>query len=800
MSLVKNAAPGVIHLGTDDKSKRLVTPERDPIPQHCPKVFIMGRKGSTEAMLLGGAKLIPSYGEESFDQDNDYFNHQTRFLQAIAGQGNTCVVQRIVPEDAGVRSNIVLYMDVLDTMVPNYVRNSLGDYVIDPNTNAYKVDENKPEILGKKIKYITEYRTGSVEQDLGMYISKQGTMSKQADNDDVKLVFNADETANLSNGMVITGKTSNAVGNIKSVTLDNGKTSIILGGVTGTFEVAEEVNNGSADIATVVESIDTELKDKVYSTMFPILEFKAKNQGEYYNNIGFTIEALYGENSNEAIIEEVKTIPYKLGLYSRSNPGATPEVLRSLYAEPSVEMVLKAKAKNPLTESRNDIEAVFESQWFNETDSLKTLRYNDYEGMHFYRGNYEKILKEVIATEKEYISDAPQTWEDGKDEATRMWFDYTTSDEEDILEEAYLLELFNCKSSKNKNYFTVMIEKEAGELTGVQKEVSISKHAPVFLNGGSDGTMSNENYETVVSKLLAQYADNDSEVMDTAINVESTIYDSGFTLDTKKDLLNFIALRKDTNVILSTHDASLGEKDLPLSQVRAIAVALKARAKLAPESEYFGTPVMRALVVGGTGLLRDGSSLDRIPLTYEIAIKSAKMFGAGNYEWKAEEAFDHGANAVLTELVDVSPAFVPNGIKATLWNDGLVWAQPKDRVDYFFPAIQTIYDNDTSVLNAYPNMVVVCTVTKIADDAWREFSGTTFLTDGEFIEAVESYMNNRLNGIFAGLVKVVPEVVIDSIDEQRGYTWHLVNKIYANNMKTKMIYATEAYRASDLAS
>ena len=45
---------------------------------------------------------------------------------------------------------------------------------------------------------------------------------------------------------------------------------------------------------------------------------------------------------------------------------------------------------------------------------------------------------------------------------------------------------------------------------------------------------------------------------------------------------------------------------------------------------------------------------------------------------------------------------------------------------------------------------------------------------------------------------VIPDVYIDEYDALRGYSWHLTNKMYANNSKTVMTYTTEVYRASDL--
>lgn len=711
-----NASPEAILLGADDQSIRQILPEPEPIPQHLPKVFIYSPKGTTKSTLTGAAKLIPLYGAATFDKNKAYYKHTTRFLETIAGTGNTCMVQRLVPTDAGVRSNVAIYIDVLETEVPNYVRNSMGELVVDPDTNDYKVDPDMPTIIGTKIKYISEYNSDT-EPSLGLLSSKQGTM------------------------------------------------------VDG---------------------------DGNHSTMYPLFELRASEKGKYYDNIGISFTSLFKADVDSKVVSSTKSMTFGLSLVTRPDEKSSPVILRTLAGEPTMVFSFKEKVINPNTDSRFDLEYVFNNNWFNETDPLKTLRYNDYQGMYFYRSNYENVLDKVMGNEKEYVSSTATTWDDGEFSSTLSWFDYTTADEVGIEEDKYVLNLFACKSSKNIPYFTVMYSDDASVTTGNQKEINLSTNTPVFLQGGSDGTLSNEMFETLVVAEMQKYLDPDSEVHDLAINVDSIMYDSGFSLNTKKELCNYIGLRKDTAIVLSTHDDALGERDLPLSDARAIGVALRTRLKLMPESEYFGTGVARGCIVVGTTVLRDGSTANRIPLTYEIAYKSARMMGAGTGKWKAVELFDRAPNNIITTGVDVHPAFIPAGIKPTLWADGLIWAQPYDRVQYHFPALQTVYDNDTSVLNNYFTVMALCTLSKIGAEAWRQFTGTTGLTDGEFTAAVDAYVNNRLKDIFAGMFVVVPETVITEADKVRGYSWKLVVKLYANNMRTKCVYSSQVYRMSDL--
>lgn len=714
MAKIKNAAPQVINQGANDLSKRSLKPERDPIPQHLPLFYIPAQKGTTARTLISTAKLPLLYGTETFNLNGKFANHQTKLLTKIAGTGNSVMVKRIVAADAGPRSSAIVYVDVIETNVPNYLRDSMGNIVYDVN-NTPKVDLVTPTIVGHKIKFIKEFH-GTNNIELGLLTPKPGTMT---------------DGANVS-------------------------------------------------------------------TMYPILEIVAAEQGEAYNNNGIVLSSIYKADVDNDIVQGTKSLVYKLSLVNREDKDATPTVFRSLYGEQFVNVSLKDRVLNPSTNARLDMKYIFNTMFFNEKDSLKDLKYNEYTGMHLYNTNIELVNNKIITKEALVLKDEDVEWNDGLTANAMDWFDFTTNDATIMKDtESYLLNLFTLRSSKNVPYLSAVISTETPTLVAGQKEIAINSSSQIWLDGGSDGTVDEASYEAVVRTDLAKYLDNDSELMDTAINVESIMYDTGFTLPTKEAMFNIIALRKDTVVVLSTRIDNLGDKVKPLSDQRAIGVQLRERANLAPESEYHGTGVARALIVLGSGILRDGSG-KRMPLTYELGYKAAKMMGAGDGNWDMTQMFDIDPNNRLTELTDIEPAFVPNGIKATLWNDGLVWPQPADREEFAFLQLQTVYSDDTSVLNNFFNVMALATISKVGESAWRKFSGSTSLSEGEFIDAVRAYVNSQLKDRFGGIVVVIPDVYIDEYDAIRGYSWHLTNKMYAYNSKTVMTYTTEVYRASDL--
>lgn len=902
MASIKNASPQFISYGADDRSSVAITPEAVPVPKHLPLFYIFAKKGNDKRNLVGSSAMQTLYGSESFDINQKWFNFTTRFVNAVQAQGNVCMIQRVIPKDAGIKANAVIYADILETKIPNYKRNSDGSFVINPDTQGYVKDETNPTIDGFKIKYIQETKTQ--DSEAGLLKSKTGTMKhvevtkqsipdaaditakgfkikyKVGDTIDIPVTTKAadkieiqsnntavvDLVASQENGTkswkaikagtaILTISTTGEnkipvsvkisisvqegdVGDVSNLTItdfkslltkeDNSMTLSFTGDDTGSVSIAitdttvakltdktiTGLKNGvttvtitniptngteaNTNIFTLQVKIDDlpDLETVTYSTMYPLFELAAKYQGEDYNNKGFAITSP-SIDVDSKIITATKSLPFKLSLYTRDNSNTSPSVVRSLYGETAVQFSFKQKAMNPNTEARMDFEEVFSNNWFNETNTLLTLRYNDFDYFYFYRDNYETITKKILEVEKNYVSEEDKEWADKNYNSTLSWYDYTTDKQEELLDENYNINIFSCKSTKGVNYFSAVYADNASNFTGSQREVLLNGDTPIFMSGGNDGTFSQEEYERLVIEKLKEYSDADSEVQDLAINVESTFYDTGFSLATKKEIANFISLRKDTNVALSTHDASLGNKVLPLSDIRAIATALRTRFQLAPESEYFGTSVARAIVLGGTGVLRDGSTDERIPLTYELAIKAAKMMGSSQGKWDAQQMFDCYPNSNLAYLEDYQPAFIPAGVKPTLWSEGLVWAQPYDRANYQIPALQTIYDDDTSVLNNYFVMMALGECTKSGDRVFRKHVGTANMTNDEFINAVEATAADDISGVFNNVVSVTVNCIIDSEDEKRGYSWHMVYKLYGNNLKTVGIMSTEVYRSTN---
>lgn len=717
MPTIVNAAPQFIPLGTDDKSIKLITPQPIPVPQHLPKFYlwaekgpVLGRDGLPVRSLVDGGSLIAMYGDATVDPTSPYYTHATKFATTILGQGNTIMVQKIIPEDNDSIANVTIYLDVLKDKVKNYKRHADGSIAYDDNGNPIE-DDNSP-IDGYRVKLFA--------------------VVDPTEKPDAQLGYKTVQTGHMEDS--------------------NGKKS----------------------------------------TMYPITEFKAKYQGNFYNNIGFAIELADKDDVTIDLLSKIKALPFKFSMYERKN--GIPVVKKDLYGGTSEEFTFRKGVNNPTTNMSMELNSVIQN-WFNTTNIDLPLVYPDVELPYVYYNNIDLLAGQLLETEKPYINKDINTV-DGITVNTNQWFDFLENAEDS--DQKYLLNMFTAFSSKRVKYFSVVYDTSAVTTSANESEIYFSHNMPFFMKGGKDGTLSDENFEKLIQNEMDKYLDKNSEVMDLAVNVESIFYDSGYSIDTKKKLVNFITVRKDTFLVLSTREDKLGDKFNDLITERAIAVNLKARLQLAPESTFFGTPVARAIVVAGNGIDPNDTSGRRWPLTLHVAIKAARMMGAGDGKWKKEYIFDRGETNIIDTLIDIQPAFVPQGVKPALWSAGLIWPERYDLERYYIPAMQTVYENDTSVLNSFFTAMAITYITKVAAESHRKFTGVSSWTPDQLIAEVESFMNSKLKDAFAGIVTVIPKAMITNFDKQAGYSWTTKVKIGANNMKTVNTFYIEAYRLEDL--
>jgi hypothetical protein len=698
MSTIVNGAPMTVLNGIQDKSTRVLPIEPEVLPTHLPKVYIFAQKGPTKPQLVVGNGRDRMYGSDSFDLRSKFANHQTVLSNLVNAEGNAQMIERLVPADAGPKSNFLLSLDLLPADIPQYARDSAGLIQLD-------------SITGLPVPVAPAATTPG-------FIAK----------------------------WVVTSVTSKGPNDADS----------------DLFGVA---SSGSGDQTLGGQQ----------STRYPILEFWANSEGSFFNNTGLRFWAP-NENStggvNTTVMSSRGVYPFRMSAISRASSSSTAKITATLAGEPFFDFCLKPGVINPATDAQFYLGDVYLGK-FESKDVRFPPQFGDLNGFKIYQENIDTVLGLLYNAEANFFGTTGS--------------DFTVGQSADVGK--YLYNLFTFASSSNAPYYSIKLN------TADANAVRLSEGTNIFAKGGSDGTLTSESFNQMVASSVAEYANPNSELMNSAVYVESIIYDTGFDLDTKKALCNFISIRKDTAVVLGTYEVD--GQSMSASEDHSVAVALRTKLQMFPESDYFGTPVVRGIIIGRNGVLRNSQFTKRLPLTLELAVKSAKMMGAGNGRWKQEYVFDKAPTNQINMFDDVSVTYTPAQQRNKDWDVGLNYAMNFSRSALYFPALKTAYNDDTSVLNSYFTMMACVELNKVGERVHRMFTGSTTLTDAQLIERVNQAVENMTVGRFADLFKIVPAAYMSDADVARGYSWTLPIRIYANNMKTVMTLSIESYRMSD---
>ena len=507
------------------------------------------------------------------------------------------------------------------------------------------------------------------------------------------------------------------------------------------------------------------------SQRYPIFELEHSFIGENGNLAGIRMWPQNIDNSVSLptkMIAAEKAYPFNLAVIRKSTNTGTAKPVATIFTEQQVMVTFKPDTIDPLTLKRLYFGERIIDDYQSLTDTKYARKFGEFGRVKVYQDNIDLLLKQFQAAEAPFLTSDS---------------DFTAD-----VDDAYMFNFITGADTNNSPYHSYIFTDGAGS-------IRFSTSTNVYAGGGSDGTMTHEMHAKLVSDYMERYRDPNDELNDIAYHVESHIYDSGFPLETKYRLIDFISNRKDTITLLSPTE--FGERALTPSEEYSVAAALQSRLALHPESTYFGTPVFRGVIQGSAGQIRGSQYTERFPLTYELGVKSAKYMGAGNGFWKNGSNFDGYPGSIIEDQFNLTIPWTPDDVRNRNWDVGLNWIQRYDRTSFFFPAVKTVYDNDTSVLTSYITACAIIYLNKIAHRAHRTFSGVSGLTAAQFSKRVNDYVSEQVRGRFDNRFIIEPRCHFTSLDEVRNYSWTLPIDIWAPGMKTVMTTYVVARRIED---
>ena len=530
--------------------------------------------------------------------------------------------------------------------------------------------------------------------------------------------------------------------------------------------VSEEITDREVGAAKTKIGIQTDANGN-QSTRWPIFDLEVDSEGEYGKNVGVRLWAptlTSTTPANEDLNSALKAFIYRLQLVERATATSTPTVTRSLYDEMYVNFGLKEGLYYDATSTEYHLNDVYLPSYENDDDTSGVApTYAPFGKFHVYQKNVDAITALLLGTEKAY--------------------GYAD-------DEGYLINLLTGVDVDNNPYYTYQV---AGALEGGLGFTESTTH---YALGGADGTIEETTFDTLVQEEFLNYGEKVNQFLDIARFPQSIIYDTGFSIATKKALYTPLGLRKDIALVVSTQDVSLKQNDAVTES--SMAMALRTHAEMFPESSLYGTGVARVAIVGHAGYLANSEYKKLVPATFEIADKLSKWAGSSEGVLKSRYSPDVSPNNKLKLLKKVHCTFKRGSVRNKDWNNGLIWAQSYDMNSLFFPALQTAYGDDTSVLNSLLNVLICVECQKVCFRVWRDLVGRSDLTNAQYIkrsnELITEYTANR----FGDRATVVPNTYLTKADTQRGYSDHAQLKVYLNNMKTVTSFTVTSYRMEDL--
>ena len=764
---IVNAAPMSIMLGAQDLSTRQLPQVPVAVPTHLPKIYNYAQKGPVTPQFVSGADMVSMYGADTFDMRKGFATHATELTNLINSAGNAIMFERVVPADAAPAATLSLWLDVLPTMLQVYERNIDGSYMVDSNNNPIPVTPAQT-VAGYSVMWITK-------------------------------------------------------------------------------PIAVDVNGNSLfGQAEPMPGVQTDSVSSTQSTQYPIIDGVVPFQGSFGNNNGLRIWAPTVKSSapiNPSLISSNQCYPFRMACVSRVDATSTPSVVPTQDDEQYVDVVFKNGTIDKSTDSLVGINDVF----INAYQALNNIGYAPIWGpfgqLYTYDLFIDTLLKQFYAAELPYInsfsdiigipneeyvfnmisglasSSAPYTsfvvtniGANGGVYLSENTTIYASGGTDGTMGEATTLSVASIKGSISGNVLSISsgatLTLAAGQFisgTGVTPGTTLVSGSGNTWEVSESQTVSTTTisvtvpgFASLVADAITEYGNIDSILQDSATFPESVFWDSGFPLETKYAIANFIAIRKDTAVGICCHDVT--QPPLTASEESSLAVAIRTRLQLFPESDFYGTPTVRAIIVGRSGMMLNSQYNKHLPLILELAYNAAGYMGAGNGIWKSGAGFDSSPNnqVKLFAANTVNVKFTPAAVRNKDWANGLVWVDAFDIRSLYFPALKTVYNNDTSVLTSFFTMMAVVELEKVAERARRTYSGEAYMTDPQLVFNVNKFVNDNTLGRFDGRFVIRPNTYFTSADVKRGFSWTLDIAIYAPNMRTVATISVKSYRLSDL--
>ncbi len=502
--------------------------------------------------------------------------------------------------------------------------------------------------------------------------------------------------------------------------------------------------------------------DGATSKLYPIIDLPAAARGSKYCNYGIRLACLNEVTSMPVASELVESVGariFSLQMVEREDSLSTATVISTLDGGSTVNFSFMKDAYYKALRKDYDYKKILLKSYRNVTPSAGYAPIHGSISDFFV---YESNLTLLQGLFKAALNDAV---------------------------ELDMIDIFTGLDNEGNMYDSVVVD--AGTEGG---EVLTMTNAH-WLDGGTDGTMSNDTFDALVRREMNIFGEGDVNYLNVLRYPCRFLWDAGYTVDTKIALANFMGRRKDTICVLNTHVYNQGTNDIATEN--SMKIALQAILHNYPDSSEYGTVAFRGMVVGHSMTLIDHAYTDRVPVSYSLANMTSLYAGASDPGFKSTYRFSRGELAKITEGTDLNLTYKPRTTYESDWDAGLINVMSYDQYTYFFPALYTVYTEDRSILNGYIIAIIVADLNYIATQTWAQMSGASDLSNGQITTMINNKIITATNGRYDGVAQVEPNAYFTAEDVSNGYSVTVDINLYGNVLNTVHKYTIKAYRQED---
>jgi hypothetical protein len=345
-------------------------------------------------------------------------------------------------------------------------------------------------------------------------------------------------------------------------------------------------------------------------------------------------------------------------------------------------------------------------------------------------------------------------------------------------------------------YERTVVPDETTDYDKQTTRVILDSAIDMFLTGGSDGSLdsgkpvncSEFDRDNIVDQYVYRFLKLkiNPKIVDKFRYPITHLYDCGFSMTTKYAMIDFLDIRDDVAVELSTQtifpsDWATGVPTVAKDDYRTKinlndqakdimnGMVLRERALLMRESVLKGTECMRASIYTQAGKPVSANYIKPVPFTLWSAVQHARYGNTDQMSVQEPRGLPYSYNEMF-KVWNWTNYSEP--MKEKTWNNGLNYCQFADMKRIFYPALRTVYREETSVLVDQWVMDALVYTKHECRKAWARFSGRN---DKQAIieSAIKVYLENTLAHLYNGKYSFTVDVYKTEEEQKLGYVEHV---------------------------